>query len=187
MITKKAFTLIELMIAITIVVILTMSAYAPYNFYQNKAKLKVSAREVWQVLYEARNMAINWAVWTSWNVSIWVYFSTELSEFNEIKIFSYPYDMDTLNISFTESPEIKLIKTLKLRDWIKIDDVDWKTNLLFFYDSITWKITYYNWNSGIKNQVDKSIIPIKISYKWSTSPSLNKTINYFTNTNIIDY
>jgi len=52
MITKKAFTLIELMIAITIVVILTMATYAPYNYYQNKAKLKVTTREISQILYE---------------------------------------------------------------------------------------------------------------------------------------
>jgi prepilin-type N-terminal cleavage/methylation domain-containing protein len=57
--TKKAFTLIELMIAITIIVILTMASYAPYTYYQNKAKLKVTSREISQLLYEARNMAIN--------------------------------------------------------------------------------------------------------------------------------
>ncbi|MFC1798000.1 prepilin-type N-terminal cleavage/methylation domain-containing protein [Patescibacteria group bacterium] len=59
MITKKAFTMIELMITITIIGILTMVTYAPYNYYQNKGKLKITAREVSQLLYEARNMAIN--------------------------------------------------------------------------------------------------------------------------------
>jgi len=56
---KLGFTLIELMIAIVIMVILTMTAYAPYNYYQNKAKLKVTAREISQLLYESRNMAVN--------------------------------------------------------------------------------------------------------------------------------
>jgi prepilin-type N-terminal cleavage/methylation domain-containing protein len=56
---KSAFTLIELMITITIIVVLTMVTYAPYNYYQNKAKLKVSLREIGQLLYEARNMAVN--------------------------------------------------------------------------------------------------------------------------------
>jgi prepilin-type N-terminal cleavage/methylation domain-containing protein len=52
MIIKKGFTLIELLISITIVTILTMATYAPYNYYQNKAKLKVSTREISQILYE---------------------------------------------------------------------------------------------------------------------------------------
>jgi Tfp pilus assembly protein FimT len=47
------------MIAITIIVILTMITYAPYSYYQNKASLKVTAREISQLLNESRNMAIN--------------------------------------------------------------------------------------------------------------------------------
>ena len=59
MITKKAFTLIELIISITIVVILTVTSYAPYSYYQNKAKLKITTREISQLLYDSRNMAMN--------------------------------------------------------------------------------------------------------------------------------
>jgi hypothetical protein len=47
------------MIAITIVAFLMIASYAPYSYYQNKAKLKVATREISQVLYEAKNMAIN--------------------------------------------------------------------------------------------------------------------------------
>jgi prepilin-type N-terminal cleavage/methylation domain-containing protein len=56
---KFGFTLIELMITITIIVVLTMMTYAPYNYYQNKAKLKITLRQVSQLLYESRNMAVN--------------------------------------------------------------------------------------------------------------------------------
>jgi prepilin-type N-terminal cleavage/methylation domain-containing protein len=59
MVTKKAFTLIELIITITIVAILTMLSYAPYNYYQNKSKLKITTREISQLLYESRNIAVN--------------------------------------------------------------------------------------------------------------------------------
>ena len=188
--TKKAFTLIELMIAITIMVILTMAAYAPYSYYQNKAKLKVTTREVSQLLYESRNMAINWAVWNDWNISIWVYF--DANEKDKVKIFSYPYDIDSLDISYIQSTDIKLLKTLILRKWIQIDNVDSKQNLLFVFDAITWDISYYTWVWANRttidlNNSDNDIINIWFSYKWSSSPNLNKTINYFTNTNIIDY
>jgi prepilin-type N-terminal cleavage/methylation domain-containing protein len=56
---KKAFTLIELLIAITIFFILTLITYVPYNFYMNKVKVRNTIKEISQSLYEARNMAIN--------------------------------------------------------------------------------------------------------------------------------
>ena len=34
---------------------------------------------------------------------------------------------------------------------------------------------------------DSESIDIDFSYKWSSSPNLNKSISYFTLTNIIDY
>jgi prepilin-type N-terminal cleavage/methylation domain-containing protein len=56
---KKAFTLIEFMIAITIISILMVMTYAPYNYYSNKAKVRVTAKEISQSLYESRNLAIH--------------------------------------------------------------------------------------------------------------------------------
>jgi len=45
------------MIAITIVVILSVVTYVPYNHYQNKAKLKLASREISQGFYEAKTIA----------------------------------------------------------------------------------------------------------------------------------
>ena len=118
---RRAFTLIELMIAITIVAVLTMASYAPYNYYQNKAKLKVTSREISQVIYESRNMAINGAVWSSSNVSIWVYFDTSTLWNNTIQVFSYPYNILDNNINHLETVDTKLLKTLTLKKWIQID------------------------------------------------------------------
>lgn len=184
---KKWFTLIELMVAITIIGILSIMSYSPYSYYQNKASLKVTAREVSQLLYESRNMAINWAIWNQWNVSIWVYFDTSSTLNNQIKVFSFPHDMDKLNILNSEWWDIRLLKTLTLKKWILIDKIEDKKNLLFFFDSITWELSYYNWISWTRNNVTDDIVSINFSFKWSTSPNLNKTINYYTNTNIIDY
>lgn len=187
MITKKGFTLIELLISITIIVFLTMSVYAPYNYYQNKAKLKITTRDISQLLFESRNMAINWAVWNLGNVSIWVYFDTSFWNNNIVKVFSYPYNIEEQNINNINLGETQLIKELILRKWIEIIDLEWKDNLLFIFESITWKLTYYSWNSGNKTILNDDIIDIKFWYKWSTSDNLSRTINYFTNTNIIEY
>lgn len=184
---KKWFTLIELMVSITIIAILSIMSYSPYSYYQNKASLKITAREVSQLLYESRNMAVNWAIWNQWNVSIWVYFDTSSILNNQIKVFSFPHDMDKLNILNTEWWNIRLIKTLTLKKWILIEKIEDKWNLLFFFDSITWNLSYYNWVWWTRNNVTDDIVSINFSFKWSTSPNLNKTINYYTNTNIIDY
>lgn len=187
MIIKKAFTLIELMITITIIVILTMVSYAPYSYYQNKAKLKVTTREVSQLLYEARNMAVNWAIWNNWNVSIWVYFDTNIYENNKIKVFSYPHNINNLDITYIEWWNVKLLKTLILKKWVQVDNIWGKTNLLFVFDSITWDLKYYNWLQWLRTAVNEDIIDINFSFKGSSSENLNKTIKYFTSTNIIDY
>jgi hypothetical protein len=39
-------------------IFLSVSIYAPYNYYSNKAKLKLAKKEIAKTLYEARNMAI---------------------------------------------------------------------------------------------------------------------------------
>ncbi len=190
MITKKAFTLIELMIAITIVVILTMATYAPYNYYQNKAKLKVTTREISQILYEWRNMAVNWAVGESHNISIWVYFETSALEKNKVKIFSYPFDIINNDIKYEEWPNVKLLKTLKLQKWIEINDIEGYNNMLFVFDAITWELNYHNWenwNRVLINSPKPDIVSIEFSYKNSSSENLRRSIKYFTSTNIIDY
>jgi prepilin-type N-terminal cleavage/methylation domain-containing protein len=56
---KKGFTLIELMVTITIAGILSLTVYAPYQYYSEKQKVKNSAKIVTQTLYEARSLAIN--------------------------------------------------------------------------------------------------------------------------------
>jgi len=185
--TKKAFTLIELMVSITIIVILTLVSYAPYSYYQNKASLKITAREVSQFLYEARNMAVNWAVWNDKNVSIGVYFEVTPTHNTYVKLFSYPYDVSDINITNMEWGHVKLLKTLNLQKWILIDNLEWKSDMLFLFDSITWKLKYYTWESSVKTLYEDKKLSINFSFKWSDSPNLNKTINYYTDTNIIDY
>lgn len=183
---KKAFTLIELMISITIVIILTLIAYAPYNYYQNKAKLKISVREVSQALHEARNMAINWVIWTNSNVSVWVYMESWISN-NAINFFSYPYDIENMNISYNQNSEIKLLKSLQLDKWIQIDNISWKSNLLFYFSAITWSWYYYTWQWPSRFNLNQEVLDINLSYKWSNSDTLKRKLSYFTTTNITDY
>lgn len=185
---KKWFTLIELLIAITIFFIITFTTYAPYNYYTKKAKLNNATKEISQSLYSARNMAINWLTWLGFNNSVWVYFNNESSVKNKISFFSYPYNLASSLIIPETNLDIKLIKTITLPKWIQFDSINGQDNVLFFFNSISWTGSYYYYYyDPVKNDFSWDEIVVKISYKWSLWASLTKEIIYYTKTNIVDY
>ncbi len=187
---NKAFTLIELLISITIFFILTMVTYVPYNFYMNKVKVRNTIKEISQSLYEARNMAINWI--SNWsNRSVWLYIDIE--EKDTLNFFSYPHAFTSNKITkpiFSDSDsDIEFIKSYKLLEWMKLRSINWKNNWLFFFDAITWKWKYYYWDDLLDREtISNDKIYIEFSFKnavvWS---SLYWKITYFTKTNIVDY
>jgi prepilin-type N-terminal cleavage/methylation domain-containing protein len=58
-INKSAFTIIELVIVVSILAMLMMMSYAPYMFYQDKLRVKLASKDIGQVLYTYRNLAIH--------------------------------------------------------------------------------------------------------------------------------
>ena len=188
---KSWFTLIEFVVAITIFFILALATYAPYSYYWNKIRLKQSVKATVQFLYDARNMAINWTIWTTENLSIWVYL--DKNDKNKINIISYPYTYSgsLIDLPWGFDTNIKIIRTYNLQRWIQIDGINWEENMLFFFHAITWESEYYNWTLWVPlSKLDTSLdseINIDFSYKWSDSPNLISKITYFTKTNIVDY
>jgi Tfp pilus assembly protein PilE len=47
------------MVAVTIFVLISLMAFAPYSYYINKSKVKQTGKEVSQLIYESKNMALN--------------------------------------------------------------------------------------------------------------------------------
>jgi hypothetical protein len=140
-------------------------------------------------LYEARNMAINWAISDS-NISVWLYIDTDNNS-NKLQFFSYPYSFTWLLITNVLWPDIKLLKTYDLQPGIEITSIALEKKWLFFFESITWNWSYYYWDSNnIRNNIniDGGEIKINLSYKWASiwSPLAWELI-YYTNTNIVDY
>ncbi len=171
---KKWFTLIELMIVITIVWILMMMAYAPYNYFQKKAELKMASKNIAKTLTESRNLAIYWT--SSWwvNQSIWVYF--DKNNKNIIKIFSY--DFNNKNHKF-------LLKEINLWPNITIDNINWKDKTLFFFNAISWSWSFFE-DKNFINPITTPEIKINFSYKNATR-NLKKTLIYYTKTYISDF
>lgn len=187
---KPWFTLIELMVVITIIIIITMSLFEPYHYYQKKIKIKLATKDISQSLYDARNMAINW-ISSGSNSSIWVYLDS--ANKNKIQFLSYPYTFSWSSITPTISADIKLIKEVTLEQWIQIDkiwvtslDTTWKSNWLFFFNSITWSWEFYTFSPNGNIPDENAKIKIDISYMWSSSPWLTQSLFYYTKTNIVD-
>lgn len=184
---KKAFTLFELIVAMSIAMTLMMMTFAPYSYYQNKAKLKLASREISQSFYEAKNMAVSWIKDVKWNKSIWIYMTNIVPNNNKIVFFSYPYDIDENSINNIELWDTKIVKTKLLQDGIKINDLWWNNSILFFYNSITWESKVYNFDTIPKTEITLDEIPIIFSFKNATTANLRKELIYFKATNIVDY
>lgn len=206
---KSAFTLIELMVVIAIMWVLLMFSYAPYDLYQNKARLKLATREVSQSLYDAKQKATSgiewtcerwWAVekcnktvvlvldaenWKDWVIN---YYFVDFKDFeNDDKTFKDTKVDDIWN----QKPD----EEKQLQQWVVFDGF-WQTEndytkIKIFYTAVTWEVNifwYKNWlnREHITSSSSKNI-KIFFSYKNSTSSSLKKTITYYIKTNIVDY
>lgn len=192
--TKNAFTLIELLVSITILFLLMMMVYAPYSFYEKKARLKLASSEISQSFYEAKNMAVSWIKeikndtenYESENKAVWLYLTTQEWKNGKLVFYSYPYDVENDNIVLWN--EENIIKTNPLQEWIKINNLSNYWNLLFFFHSISWDLDIFTFNSeNEKIEILDEKIEIKFSYMNATTSSLQKKLIYFRNTNIVDY
>ena len=176
---KNWFTLIELMISMTIFFIIVVMSYANYAYFQNIAKVKIALKEISQSINEARNLAISWYDKSSVNQSIWVLF--DLSDNNSIKFYSYNYN------SWITLDDNYVFKTKKIQDWVWINDISWKTKVMIYFSAILAKPEIYYFESDVKNDFTTDQLDFKISYKDAKSWPLTRTLKYIKNTNVVDY
>jgi prepilin-type N-terminal cleavage/methylation domain-containing protein len=181
------FTLIELIVTISIIAMLVLVVYAPYNFYQKIEKIKLTTRNISQLLNDININSISWYSSNWKNNSLWVYFSNEVWQNNTIKVFSYSYDIDIVDITNTTNNNIQLFKTLKLDDNIIIKNIDNYDNMLFYYNAVTGEVVYYNFNQNWKTLINKNKLKINIWYMNTSISTLNKSLEFITDSKIIFY
>lgn len=179
-INSKWFTLIELLISITIFLILTMMTYVNYATYQNIAKVKLSLKEVSQSINEARNMAINGYDKNKVNQSIWVFF--DVNDKNIVKYYGYNFN------SWIVLSDANIIKEKKLQDGIEIEKVSGHNKVMIHFSSIYGLPTIYYFNeSGEKQDYSWEVVDFSLSYKWIQNYPFKRNLQYFKNTNVVDY
>jgi len=180
---KVGFTLLELMIAMSIVFLVSVSLYAPYSHYQNKAHLKLGTKQIEQFLTQARNSAVYWTASGS-NLSFGLYMNTGLE--TQVSLISYPFDIEKSEI--TRSHSTSVITNLVLEPWVIIDSVAWNDNILLFFEAVSWDVWLYTWNvDWIRETISDDILDINVSYKASSSSNLQNTMKYYTKTYVTDY
>jgi prepilin-type N-terminal cleavage/methylation domain-containing protein len=87
---RAGFTLVELMVVITIIIIMSVITYAPYNYYSNRAKVRIGAETIEQILNRARLLSVNGHLFpgTKQNAHVGVVF-TPHSNAPDILLFPY--------------------------------------------------------------------------------------------------
>lgn len=166
----KGFTLIEIMIVITIIWFLMMLVTVPYNFYSNIAKVRMSRQIVDQSISDAISSA-NWRTSFDWkNINIGLYFEKNKWE---ISSYSYPYNYSGSVFNFTG--DVKLLKTIKLESFVEISKIkvgpDENDSVLLYYNAPEGKLTIYKNLTSTWNTLD-----IVVGYKWATEWVLSKEI-----------
>ncbi len=166
------FSIIELMIVITIMTILTLSAYIPFSHYKEKQKVKNSAKIITQVLSDSRNSAIYWMASSTWNLDIWVKLETW-----KWKIWIYWFPIND-NIWDYLNPDNKYLLENILLEWgTQITSSWW----LILFKAITWS-GIYKWDFTITDNKIEMIVWLK----WATTWFFSKKIQYYTKTYISD-
>lgn len=182
-----AFTLIEFMVAVTIFVLISLMAFAPYSYYINKSKVKQTGKEVSQLIYESKNMALNGIVWETSNISVWVYFDVAQDDIIKVIPFDYSITPDAINPTLVENAlTASWLTQLILQPWIELESINNQTKWLIYFQAITWSWWVYSWNTLQKIPWNTNV-DIEFSYKNSNASTLRKTIKYIQKTQIVDY
>ncbi len=177
----SAFTLIELMVVITIVFTLSFMSYIPYSHHQKKVLLTQAAREISQSLSEVRNLAINGFNTGSWNLNIWLYFPSRARQID------YYTSTGIIDIASLDPSNIYKIK--KLTKGVQVDTIAGNNrDTLFLFSAIigTWSI-YQRDSIGVITELTWNTIDIQISYKGASSTTLQKNIEYYRKSYISNY
>lgn len=177
---KNWFTLIELLISITIFLILTMMTYVNYAHYQNIAKVKLWLKEVSQSINEARNMAINGFDRNNINQSVWIFF--DLNDKNVVKYYGFNFN------SWVVLSQENLLKERKLQEFVWVEYLSWKNNIMIYFSSIYWVPTIYYFDESLNIQsYTWDTIDMSIAFKSRNNYPLKRDLKYFKNTNVVDY
>ena len=168
---NKWFTLIELMVVISIMAILLTLWFTQFAHYKTKQLVRNSSKILTQTLVDSRNKAIYWISSSTWNLDIWVLLEKNTEN---IKIFWFPINDNIWNYL---NPDNKyLLEKIPFEKNVEFSSSWW----LILYKAITWSWIYKNFT------ITDNKIEMNVWLKWATSWFFSKKIKYYTKTYISD-
>ena len=175
-ISTKAFSLVELLVVITIIALISLAIYFPYAHHQRKTLVNQWLSELSQGLNNARNMAIQGRVSGSGNLHIGLFFPDE----NTLLFHGYSL---TSTGSLTDA---ELVSRRLLPRWVTLTGSLVGTE--YFFEAISWDLTKRELQNNTfitSPHWDREIF--EISFMNSSSESLRRTLYYFTQSHITDF
>jgi len=181
----SGFTLIEMLVVISVVVIMTTMSYTGYITQQQIVRVRLSVKEISQAIHEARNMAINGYVNNisdQKNQSVGIYFKKDE---NMLKFYGYDYDR-------TEFPVLEdryLIHERPLQSNVVLGEIDTKENMMFFFWAISWEKKFFTFSGIYATHIEPipTHISLSVSYKNISVSPFYKELTYYPQTNVVDY
>ncbi len=163
------FTLIELMVVISIMAIILTMWFTQFSHYKTKQLVRNSANILTQTLINSRNSAIYWMASSTWNLDIWVLL-VENSE--KIKIMWYAFSDNNPPVDYFDDKYI--LEEIPLERNVKFSSSWW----LILFKAITWSWIYKDFI------IADNKIEMIVWLKWDTSWFFSKTIEYYIKTYI---
>ncbi len=161
----NGFTLIELMVVITIIGILFIGSYLPYDYYSRISRIRTSGEKIRQSIEDAKILSQNGQIFpgTTKNANIWLLF----------KKTSHTIDMFVLTPgtrSFIENSDAKILKSIILEDGVNITNLP-TDNIMLEYKAPKWEMEIYTSPTQTGSDFD-----IGIGWKIATEWALYKTV-----------
>ena len=173
-----------MMIVISIVFIVSLTVYAPYSHYQKKAQFRLIIKQTVQLIQQARNSAI-YGGSEGVNHSYGVYLD---SAAESARLISYPYNA-TGSLSI-DAPNVADVKTLDFPKNLQVNSIAWELNTLLLYQAISGELEAYtvdiSGNAFTYSSIP-DIIEINMSYWDPEKSSFVKTLEYYTQSHVIDF
>ncbi len=184
--TRKAFSLIEIIVVMSIISFLALITYVPFSYYSNIASTKNWVSKLNQAVNEAKFLAYGGYVNKNWNSSnIWLYLEKWKSDF---AIIAYPYNLKYSELKAPDKIKELNDKNKNFKEWeiaredsfdknLSITDFSWisSDSLMLFFKTINWQMVVLKKNNSDEfEELSSSWVEITIWFKWQKTGNLAK-------------
>jgi prepilin-type N-terminal cleavage/methylation domain-containing protein len=163
---RSGFTLIELIVVITIMAILAIGIYVPYQRYEHISRVRVSAERADQTVTEARTLALNGYMMpgTDTNANVGVLFERGAKS---VKILAYPHDTATGTISIASAA---MVREIGLSSSVSVVDLpSGLDTLLLYFTAPRAQATAFDLDGAVPRALPSASASVVVGFSGATT------------------